>query len=62
MSKLNFLRRVNKTDYLEDQTVTIGGSGGSDTIEDLPISADVVALEVEVEGTRYVVLAHPTKS
>ena len=62
MKELKFLRRVDQTDYLEDQTVTIGSGGGSDTVENLPISTDVVAIEVDVEGVRYVVLAHPTKS
>lgn len=58
---MKFIRRVNKPDYLENQTVSIGAGGGSDTIENLPKNPDE-ALEIEMDdGSVYVVLAYKRK-
>lgn len=56
---MKFLRRVNYNDYVSDQVVTIGA--GSDTVENVPDTPST-ALEVEIEGKRYVILAYETKS
>jgi len=58
---MEFIRRVTKEDYISDQTVTIGVGGGSDTVEDIP-NIPSEALEIEIEGKRYVILAYETKS
>lgn len=55
---MKFIRRVDKSDYLEDQIVTIGSGGGSDTIENLLIGSDLEAYEFEVEGRRFVLLGY----
>ena len=52
---MKFVRRVDTALYLEDQTVTIGGGGGSDTVTDLPMAADT-ALEVTLDDGNVVVL------
>lgn len=52
---MRFVRRVDKTAYLENQTVTIGAGGGSDTVTDLPKAADA-ALEVTLDDGNVVVL------
>ena len=56
---MKFIRRTNKADFLEDQTVfiTIGAGGGTDTdvIENLPKAADT-AIEVELDDGNVVVL------
>jgi len=61
---MKFLRRVNKADYIENQTVSIDTSTGAteeDTIENLPKNPDE-ALEVEIEGRRYILLAYTKKN
>lgn len=57
---MKFLRRLAKNEYIENQTVTIGSGGGSDIVENLPKNPDT-ALEVEIEGKRYVLLAYERK-
>jgi len=52
---MKFIRRANKTEYIENQTVTIGSGGGSDTIENLPKTADT-ALEVQLDDGSIVVI------
>jgi hypothetical protein len=56
---MKFIRRANKADFIEDQTVsiTIGGDGGTDTdtIENLPKNPDT-AIEVELNDGSVVVL------
>lgn len=61
MNQPNFIRRLSKADYIENQSVSIGAGGGSDTIENLPKNPDT-ALEFEIEGKRYVILAYERKS
>lgn len=60
-SDIKFIRRVDTTKYLEDQTVTIGSGGGSDSVENLLIGGDLEAYEFEIEGKRFVLLGYPTK-
>lgn len=56
-----YIKRANLANYLENQTVTIGAGGGSDTVTDLPKKADD-ALEIELDdGSVYVVLAYKRK-
>ena len=57
---MKFLRRQNRNDYIADQDVTIGVGGGTDTVENVPLQPDA-ALEVEIEGRRYVLLAYEPK-
>lgn len=56
---MKFIRRKNKADYIEDQTISIsigdGGGTDTDTIENLPKEPDT-ALEVELEDGTVVVL------
>ena len=52
---IKFTRRVNKADFIENQTVTIGAGGGSDTIENLPKNPDS-AIEVELDDGSVLVL------
>jgi hypothetical protein len=56
---MKVIRRVDKADYIENQTIsiTIGDSGGTDTdtIENLPKVADT-AIEVELDDGSIVVL------
>jgi hypothetical protein len=52
---MKFIRRANKTEYIENQTVTIGSGGGSDTVENLPKAADT-ALEVQLDDGSIVVI------
>ena len=49
------IRRAKTTDFLENQVVTIGAGGGSDTIENLPKTAQT-AIEVELDDGSVVVL------
>ena len=58
--KLTFVRRVDTDPYIDDQTVTIGGGGGSDTVTDVP-NTPSVALEIEFDGETYVILAYKRK-
>lgn len=65
MSQFKFVRRVNLSDYLENQTIeiSIGADGGTDTdtVENLPKIPDD-ALEIELDdGSVYVVLAYKRK-
>lgn len=57
--ELKFIRTVPTTNYLADQTVTIGAGGGSDTVENVPTLDQ--ALELEIEGKRYIILAALSK-
>lgn len=62
---MKFIRRTPKTDFLENQTVsiTIGAGGGTDTdtVENLPKNPDE-ALEIEMDdGSVYVILAYKRK-
>lgn len=59
--ELKFIRRKNIADYLEDQSVTIGAGGGSDTVENLLIGTDMAAYEVEIEGKRVVLVGFEPK-
>lgn len=52
---MKYVRRADKTEYLENQIVTIGAGGGSDTVENLPKTADT-AIEVELDDGSIVVL------
>lgn len=56
---MRFIRRTNKADFIENQTVeiTIGSGGGTDTdtVENLPKNADT-AIEVELDDGSIVVL------
>ena len=54
---MKFLRRVNKEDYITDQTIGVGGG----TVTDVPDEPSE-AIEVEIEGRRYVILAYETKN
>lgn len=57
---MKFVRRANKTDFIEDQTVTIGVGGGIDTVENLPKNPDT-AIEVELDDGSIVVLLGYTR-
>lgn len=57
---MKFVRRTNKTDFLENQTITIGVGGGSDDVENIPKIADT-AIEVELEDGSVVVLLGYTR-
>lgn len=58
---MRYVRRADKADYIEDQTVNIGSGGGSDTIENLPKAPDE-ALEIEMnDGSVFVVLGYYRK-
>ena len=61
---MKFLRRKDQSNYVADQdiSITLGSEGGTDTdtVENIPINPDV-ALEVEIEGKRYVLLAYEPK-
>lgn len=61
MTQPNFIRRVSTTPYIEDKQDSVGAGGGTVTIEDVPKVPDT-ALEVEIEGKRYVLLAYERKS
>lgn len=52
---MKFIRRANKADFIENQTVTIGAGGGTDTVENLPKSAET-AIEVELDDGTVVIL------
>lgn len=56
---MKFIRRSDKADYIEDQTVTIsiGEGGGTDTdiVENLPKAPDT-AIEVELDDGSVLVL------
>ena len=58
---MKFIKRVDQTQYIEDKTDSVGSGGGTVQIEDVPKAPDT-ALEVEIEGKRYVVLAYERKS
>lgn len=60
MSEVKFLRRVDPSDYLEDQTVSIGG--GSDDVENLLIGSDLLGFECEIEGERVIFLGFKKKN
>lgn len=52
---MKFIRRAKKADFIENQTVTIGAGGGTDTVENLPKNADT-AIEVELDDGSVIVL------
>lgn len=55
---VRYVRRANKADYVENQTVSIGAGGGSDVIENLPKNPDE-AIELEMDdGSVFVVLGY----
>lgn len=60
---IKFLRRLAYSDYIANQqvSITIGTGGGTDTdtVENIP-KVPATALEVEIEGKRYVLLAYET--
>ena len=58
---MRFIRRVTPSDYLETRNFTDSG-GDNVNVTELPIASDIEALEVEIEGRRYVLLAYETKS
>lgn len=58
---IEFIRRVDPSSYLEDQVVSIGAGGGSDTIENLLIGTDLKGYEVMIEGKRVVLLGFESK-
>lgn len=57
---MKFIKRLDYTDYIADQTVTIGSGGGSDTVEDVPLEP-TEAIEVELDDGRVVVLLAYTR-
>lgn len=61
IKKLKFLRRVDYADFIADQTVAIGAGGGSVDVTDIPVTPNE-ALEVEIEGRRYILLAYTPKA
>ena len=58
---MEFIRKVDYTDYLADQTVTIGSGGGSDIVEDVPTVVGLKAYEFLIEGRRVVLLGYDTQ-
>lgn len=56
---MKFIRRTPKTDYIENQTIsiTLGVDGGTDTdtVENLPKNPDT-AIEVELDDGSTIVL------
>ena len=59
---MKFIRRTTTSDYIEDQTVTIGAGGGSDNVENLLKGTDLEALEVELDdGSVYVLVGFKRK-
>lgn len=61
-SSPKFIRRVDPSVYIENQTVNIGSGGGSDTVENLLIGDELLAYEFEIEGQRIVLLGFETKN
>lgn len=61
---MKFVRRANKADFIENQTIsiTLGVDGGTDTdtIENLPKNPDT-AIEVELDDGSIVVLLGYTR-
>lgn len=57
---MKFVRRANKSDFVANQTVTIGEGGGTDTVENIPVLADT-AIEVELDDGSVVVLLGYTR-
>ncbi len=56
-----YIRRAKVSDFVTNQTVTIGVGGGSDTVENVPNNPDE-ALELEMDdGSIYVVLGYKRK-
>ena len=54
--EIKFIRRKNIADYTENQSVTIGAGGGSDTVENLLKGSNLSAYEVDIEGKRVVLV------
>ena len=52
---MKFIRRTNQANFVADQTVSIGGGGGSDIVENVPKLPDT-ALEVELDDGSTIVL------
>lgn len=59
IKKLKFIRRVDYADFIADQTFSTSGS--SATVTDIPVTPNE-ALEVELEGRRYILLAYTPKT
>lgn len=58
---MKFIRRADKEQFINDQTVSIGAGGGSDTVENIPNDPDT-AIEVELDdGTTVVLLGYVRK-
>ena len=62
---MKFIRRANKTDFVQDQTISIsiGAGGGTDTdvVENVPNNPDT-AIEVELDdGTVVILLGYTRK-
>lgn len=57
MENAKFIRRVDVTNYMGDQTVSIGAGGGSDTVENVPLQAGT-AYEFDIEGKRVVFIGY----
>ena len=59
---MRFIRTVPYENYIEDQTVTIGMGGGSDTVEDIPLAPNA-GLEIELDdGSVFVILGYRRKN
>ena len=54
--KLNFVRRLDYSDYVADQAIGAGGG----TVTDVPLTP-TDALEIDFNGQTYVVLAYTRK-
>lgn len=65
MENAKFIRRVDVTDYMGTQSVsiTIGAGGGTDTddVENVPLVAGT-AYEFDIEGRRVVFIGYETQS
>lgn len=61
MENAKFIRRVNRDDYMGDQTVTIGAGGGTYDVENVPLQAGT-AYEFEIEGKRVVFIGYETQN
>lgn len=58
---MKFIRRATTTDFISDQSDSVGPDGGTITIVDVPNRADT-ALEVELDdGSTVVILGYLRK-
>lgn len=58
MELIKFIRRVDYTDYVADQSIGAGGG----TVNNVPTVIGLTAYEVEIEGRRVVLLGYDTQS